>query len=747
MKKDWRRSSFCLLTVVFLSFFFYANKGTAEGKDLTPIKTDQKTPNTKADEDLEIIRARIIEDLLQPAVPVAKVEQLISTIKPDGSWPGINYKDTTKTGFEHRIHLENMLDLARAYRKTGSEFKNNADVKNTLSSALDFWIVHDFICENWWWNEMGTPNWMINTLLVMDPDLTKKQKIEGAKIAGRASLTGVGARAGGDFVPIAGMVCKQGLFQKDEAILSNALKVMADQIVLTPSRGINPDMGFHHRTDNVTSIHTYGTNYVSSFSYWMVKTAGTKYALPAKALTLLVDYYVDGISKSMAYGIYPDPAARNRDLSRRGEGGHAAGTEIPENLLLSTDYRKNDLEYLIKVRKRLTTPDLTWNKYFWHSSYFAHQRKNYYTSVRMYSTRQFNMEVPHNEEGLKMHHVADGGNFLSRTGKEYVDLFPVWDWQKIPGTTVVQKPSLPPFKEIAKKGKTDFVGAVSDGQFGAAAFDFKSVHDPLSARKSWFFFDGEYVGLGAGINAEAEYDVATTLNQCLLNGGVVVKSGAGTKTLEKGQHQLKNVSWVVHDSVAYLFPVAANVNIGNTTAMGSWRDINHQASAPVEPVKKDLFSLWFNHGRKPMAARYAYMVVPGINATTANGYLAKSGVVILSNNPNLQAVQNRVLNTTEAVFYKPGTIKINSNLSLTAESPCIVLVKMGTNSIERIAVSDPTAKLATLQLKVTTPIENSGKNWRSTWNSQSKVSTIVIDLPTEGYAGQSAVLEFAARRP
>jgi chondroitin AC lyase len=356
------------------------------------------------------------------------------------------------------------------------------------------------------------------------------------------------------------------------------------------------------------------------------------------------------------------------------------------------------------------------------------------------------MEEPYNEEGLKMHHVADGGSFLLRTGKEYADVFPVWDWQKIPGTTVVQKPSLPPPNQIAKKGKSDFVGAVSDGQFGAAAFDFKSVHDPLKARKSWFFFDKEYVCLGAGIQSEAEYPVATTINQCLLNKDVVVKSVAGTKTLEPGQHDLKGVSWVMHDSVAYLFPTPVSINVSNTTATGNWRDITHQASATTEPVKKDLFTMWFNHGSKLTSAGYAYVVVPGITTTTANTYLAKSGVTILSNTADLQAVQNKLLNLTEVVFYQPGTIKINGNLELKADSPCIVLVKMGVNSIERIAVSDPTQKLKSLQLTVNTPIENSGKNWRSTWNSQSKWSTIQVDLPTEGYAGQSAVLEFAARR-
>jgi chondroitin AC lyase len=47
---------------------------------------------------------------------------------------------------------------------------------------------------NWWWNEMGTPNWMINTMLLLDDDLTDKQKTEGLKIASRASLTGCGCQ-------------------------------------------------------------------------------------------------------------------------------------------------------------------------------------------------------------------------------------------------------------------------------------------------------------------------------------------------------------------------------------------------------------------------------------------------------------------------------------------------------------------------------------------------------------------------
>jgi len=728
MKNNPFRDSFWLVLIPILFILFSHDR-------------PNRIEKTHFASDLETIRQRIIDDLLAPSINEQKIQRLIDSINSDGSWPGINYKDTSRTGFQHSIHLENMLDLARAYRKRGTKFYQSAEVKKTVSSALDYWIEHDFICENWWWNEMGTPNWIINTMLVLDDNLTDKQKTEGARIASRASLTGFGARAGGDFVPIAGMVVKQGLFKRNDSVVQKALKVMADQIKVTTDRGIKPDLSFHHRVDNVTSIHSYGTNYVSSFAYWAVKTAGTIYKLPDEALKLLIDYYLDGVCKSMAYGIYPDPGAKNRDLSRKGDLG-AAGTDIPENLLKSSDYRANELQEIIKIRKGEKNPDKIWNRYYWWSSYFVHQRKNYFASVRMYSSRQNNVEAPYNEEGLKNHHLADGSNFLSRTGKEYIDIFPVWDWQKIPGTTVVQKPTLPHWDQIVKKGLSEFVGGVSNEEFGAAAFDFKSVHDPLTCRKAWFFFDHEYVCLGAGIHSAAEYSVATTLNQCLLTKDVVVKTKNTSQVLSKGEHHLTDVSWVLHDSVGYVFPSPTSVNIRNATATGNWREITHQSRATDGSVQKEVFALWLDHGKQPTSAGYAYIVVPRISSPSLELYNKTKNIVVLANSPEMQAVQNKELNITEAVFYNQGSIKVGNNVVLATSSPCIAIVKLTRKAIIEISVSDPTEKLTSLQLTVNVPVKGSGANWHSVWNQDRNETTISVNLPTAEMAGKTVVMKF-----
>ena len=689
--------------------------------------------------DLEIIRKRVITDLLEAPVEESEIKALIQSIRQDGSWPDIDYKDVSRTGFQHSRHLQNMFALSRAFKKQGSPCYQNPDLKKVTLSALDFWLQHDFICDNWWWNEMGTPNLMINTLLVMDTDLTEKQTTQGLRIAGRANLEASGARPGGDLIQIAGMLGKQALFRRDETVLERVVSVMTDEIKVTTGRGLKPDMSFHHRIDNVICTLSYGLGYASSFSYWAAKIAGTKFTFPESAIKLMIDYYLDGVCKSMVYGKFPDTGAKNRDLSRQGTL-NPASADLPENLLRVSDYRTAELEEIVKIRKGEKEPALTWNRFFWHSEYFTHQRPGYFSSVRMHSSRNHTMEQPHNEEGLKMHHVGDGSNFISLTGKEYYDIFPVWDWQKIPGTTVVQKPVHPHWREIAKKGLTDFVGGVSDGEYGAAAFDFKCAHDPLKARKAWFFFDEEFVCLGSGITAEADHPVFTTVNQCLLNGDVVVKTKKERMSLEKGNHPLQQVSWVFHNGVGYVFLGQDNVHISNTMATGSWREINHQARASSEPVEKDVFTLWFDHGVKPQQARYEYIVVPATQASTLERYDKNSPIEILANTGEIQGAQHRALNISQVVFYQAGKIKLNDHITLSAESPCMIMVKTNEKGIEKIAVSDPSRKLLSLQLKTSAKTEGSSLQWRATWNKKEKESVIDIDLPKDGYAGQSVVL-------
>jgi len=692
------------------------------------------------DSDLEIVRDRVIAYVMRAGVDEDRVKRMLNTISPQGHWPDIDYEDVSRTGFQHSEHLNNMLHMARAYKKPGNRFTGNQDLKKAVHSAFDFWIEHDFRCENWWWNDMGTPLSIVNLMLTMDTELTETQRREGLEIAGRAHMQSAGARPGGDLIRVATIWGKRGVFMRDTAVLEEVVEIIASEMKTTTERGLKPDLSHHHRHDNVISTLSYGMYLPSQFAIWAQFIEGTRFSFPRPATELLVDFFLDGVCRSMAYGRYPDPGARNREVSRTGALS-PAGPQMAEDLYRVSHYRREELNAIAEIRRGQRKPDLRYSSLFWHSEYFIHQRPDWFASVRMHSARNHNMEYPHNEEGLKNHHYADGSNFLTRTAQEYVQIFPVWDWQRIPGTTVVQKPELPHWNQIARKGRTTFVGGVTDGQYGAAAFDFESPHDPLKARKAWFFFDDEYVCLGSGITAEADGPVNTTVSQRHRVGSISVGRDGAMATLERGEHTVKGVSWVHHDEVAYIFPSADEVHIRNAISTGSWRQISHQAGASDREIRAEVFALWLDHGARPRNSGYQYVVVPGLELSAVKDYRKALPVTILSNTTLLQAVRHEGLGMTQIVFYQAGAIDLAEGLHLSVDRPCILMARQCGNRIETIAVCDPSRTHDKLEIRLNACIEGRTDDWVATWNKSESLSLVTVRLPREQWAGKSVVLD------
>jgi chondroitin AC lyase len=686
--------------------------------------------------DLEVIRQRFVDELMAPEVNDAKIDVLMKSIQTDGTWANIDYKDVSRTGFQHAEHLRNMVEMSRAFKKKGSKFKGNKQLKKAIYSALDFWLGNDFICDNWWHNQIGTPNALAGVLLIMDEDLTKEQVSGILPMVGRAHLEATGARPSGDRIKIAGILAKTLLFQRNETQFNDVVRVIEGEIKFsTGFRGMQHDYSFHHREDRVNNTLSYGLGYADAFAEWAANVSGTKYQFSEKPLQHLTDYYLDGICKMMVFGKYSDPGAKNRDISRE-DSGRGYGTATPERLLQAGNYRKNELEEIIKIRHGEADATLAHSTFFWQTEHFTFQRPGFFTSVRMYSTRNDNMEMPYNSEGLMNHHRGDGTNYISRTAREYLNIAPVYDWQKIPGATVLQKPELPSEDEIQKNGLTDFVGAVTDGLYGAVAFDFKSPHDLLKAKKAWFFFDEEYICLGAGIKAGSRLPVATTINQCLLRDEVVIMNEGKKSVLKKGEHEINETKWILHDGVGYLFPEPQKVNLSNQAQTGSWFKINQQSDSPKEEISLDVFKLWVDHGARPQAATYAYVVVPSADEQKMETY-SNAKFQILANSEKIQAVKHAGLNICQAVFYTSGDIQLSEKIKLGLDSPGVVMLKTDGQAIKAISVADPSRKLGKLHLSISAKIEKKAADFNAVWNPEKGISEITIELPQTVYAGQS----------
>jgi chondroitin AC lyase len=654
----------------------------------------------QSDPDIDTIRQRVTRDVMRNDMKSRQIMTSVNEQRPDGSWPGINYKDRSKTAFQHRVHLEKMLELARAFRNPKSPWYGNEKVKLAASRALDHWLKEDYICENWWWNEIGTPEAMIHTLLVMDDALTEKQRISGMQIARRAGLdSGFGARPGGDLIKIAGLVGKQALFLRDTAVFSRVVKVIAGEIRFSTERGLKPDYSFHHRTDGVISTLSYGLAYPSVMAYWAERFNGTRFRFPDEAMHRVIDYYIDGICKSMSFASVPDIAAKNRGLSRSG-ALHPFGDDISRRLLNVSNYRRDELEQIADIQAGSRKPDLAWNVYFPWSEYASHQRPYWFSSVRLSSNRQKQgVEFPYNEESLKMHHLADGANYIQLNGKEYVDIFPVWDWQKIPGTTNVQRQELMHWKEIPKTPKTSFAGAVSNGTYGAVSMQFVSQHDPLEARKSWFFFRDGYLCLGAGIRSVEGLTVATTVNQCLLEGKITIGSETGSRIAENGTASISKTSWLHHANVFYIFPDKPNLMLHNGRAEGTWRSITHQDWATDGIVSRDVFKLWFEE-TSPKDGRYAYIVVPVQESAGRPEKAPSTSIVILHNENRLQAAMDTVIGVGQSVFHEPGKLS-RHGFDLETDKPCMVMWTSAPNGkVDSLFISDPSRKSEKINIRL-----------------------------------------------
>ena len=699
--------------------------------------------NAKSD-DFNIIKDRVVAELMKTPTEDDQIEVIISKMNEDGSFNDINYVDLSRTaGFPQRNHTYNLVYLAKAYKNKTSKFYHSKKLKDIITVGYKYWIDYDFFGDNWHNNQISTPTNLVNLMLLIGDELPEDLVEQGQPIIGRAHMNASGARPSGDRIVIAGILAKNLLFNGHKEYFEKIIKLIEGEVKFsTGHRGMQHDYSFHHRHDRVNNTTSYGYGkYANVFGEWSYYVSNTKYAFSVDKINHLVDYYLDGIYKQLVYGIYTDISVKNRSITHKATFEPRGTVEI-ERLLHGTDYRKDELVKITKLRNGEIKPTQSFAKFFWQTEHFVFQRPDFYTTVRMFSTRNRNMEEPYNGPGKPTHHRADGTNYLMLNGDEYHNIWPVYDWQKISGTTIVQKPKLYPPSEIQKDGLTDFVGAVTDGLFGAVCFDFISPHDFVEAKKSWFFFDEEYVCLGIDINSNRKLPVVTTINQVLMRSEVVVSRNGIIEILSEGNRELDKVKWVHHDKIGYIFPEPATVNISNRVQKGRWSDITDQKNISDKIVTEKVFMMWFNHGDCPENASYNYIVVPNVSEQDINeSAQSNRNVKILSNTSEIQAVKHSKCEISQIIFYKAGTHEISNDTKVGMDNPGMTMIKMKGNKIEELSVSDPSRKLNRITLTVSGIYNSKGDCFSTIPNKNMNNTVIVVDLPKGVYAGKSLTFE------
>jgi chondroitin AC lyase len=616
----------------------------------------------------------------------------VQSQQPDGAWNDIAYEAKNRMYWPPMEHLDRLTALAEAFDSGSVPEAEQAELRQAFTRGFDYWVTRDPKCSNWWYNEIGAPGTLYRLMLLTTPLLTDGRLDKGCALLSRAKL----AMTGQNLVWLAENVIGRACLQRDAGLMAEAFKRIEAEIVVTEKEGIQPDFSFHQHGAQLYS-GGYGNGFASSAPRFALMAQGTSFAFAPEKISILESYLLDGQQWMIRNGIF-DYSASGREPTRPNSGkvgGYA--TNAKSLLKLDAVTRRDELERLAaRIEKGVTaaTPALVGHKHFWRSDYTVHHRPEWMVSVRLTSDRMLQTELV-NEENQLGEHLSDGVMYLYRTGTEYRNIFPVWDWARLPGITVEQNR---PLRKIdnRRKGTYPFAGGVSDGLLGVSAMEFEC--DGLSAQKAWFFFDGEVVCLGTDISSTNGYRVITSVNQCLADGPVTVRRAAGNPEVLATPEKIEKPAWAHHDGIGYVFLDAGDsIGVGVSVQTGSWKRVSTVQKA--DPVSTQVFSVWVNHGKQPKGATYAYAVAAKKGAADLDDYAAHLPVRLVANTPQAQAVEQVQAGLLQVAFYQAGAVESATWGKVSVDTPCLLLLSR-TSGIARAAVCNPSNAEGVIRIKV-----------------------------------------------
>ena len=290
---------------------------------------------------------------------------------------------------------------------------------------------------------------------------------------------------------------------------------------------------------------------------------------------------------------------------------------------------------------------------------------------------------------------------------------------RLPGTTVDTRERNP--KNNTKTyNESDFVGGVQMDEFALAAFQYDNKNgdfdSDLVAKKSYFFFDNEYVMLGADINSTKDKGVITTVENQKMAGTIKLYLNDDEKSITAASDtKISDLKYLyISKYGSIVFPEKQDLTV----------NIN------VTETKSRFVEIFFDHGVNPKDDTYSYIILPLMKRDECKVYYENPDVKILSNTKEIQAVRENTLGMTGIVFWKAVEFE-----GITPDFACTMLVK-DTENGKQIAISDPTMKVTGKRTVVLDGVYKlSGTNDKVSVQVSGSKTTVTIDM--SGTQGQT----------
>lgn len=673
-----------------------------------------------------IVQKNIADQLLAGTNDLSIAKNVVSylpQLQSDGSWADIDYSNNAVTKWKPGLHLGRVKDFALSYIKPGNIYFQSGDLYNGIVKALRYWYSQDPKSSNWWHNEIATPQELGEIMILMHQAKNDLPQSLKDSLVNRMKRGNIFKQTGANKLDVAIHFLYRACITKDKNLMDTSVSQAFQPIQFTTAEGLQYDYSYMQHGKQL-QISSYGLVFLSGEYKVASWVSGTQYALSGDKLKML-NHYLTHTFLSSIRGRYSDFNVEGRGISRpnvldKKSIANKGNNSLLELAKLIDTENAGPIDAAME-RINQTEPGSYFisplHKHFWIGDYTQHLRPSYSFNVRLVSDRSKRTEAG-NGENLLGKFLPDGSTDIQRSGKEYYNVIPIWEWDKIPGITCRDfATDQPTIVQWGETGSTSFVGGVSDDTYGASVYDMD--YNDVKARKAWFFFDKEVVSLGMDINSDAPENIVSTINQCWLNGKVIADANGKIGSVKKNKSS-DAFNWVWHDSIGYFFPEKESVSISATSQSGNWNKINKSYSK--DELSGKVFKMWVNHDRQPVNGHYSYITVPGISSDEMKSY-GKNEIVILSNTASVQAVAHTGLDIIQGVFYRAGKIDA-MDIDVSVDKPCIVLLKRQNDSMA-VSVADPTHKIKEVVMVIKSTVTNSEKK-------------LVCKLPEGHLAGSSA---------
>lgn len=295
----------------------------------------------------------------------------------------------------------------------------------------------------------------------------------------------------------------------------------------------------------------------------------------------------------------------------------------------------------------------------------------YGVGFSMYSSRTYNFEYG-NSENARGWYTGSGAVYIYNSDlTQFGEAFwPTVDAYRMPGTTVDTR-TLANGQGQSKTLPNTWVGAASDGKIASIGMHYDAGNlgvatMNLTAKKSWYTWNGALVSLGSGIDGSTAASIETIVENRMLNADgsnpVLINGTAYQGTAQ--DISLAAGSWVhlqgttPGSDMGYYFPEAVTLHIEKEAREGKYSDINGSVMTTNNTYQAQYLKMYIDHGKTVSGGKYYYVTLPGMSAGETKAFALENQLEVLQNDGTVQALKNGEHNMVMANIWKDTPVQV-----------------------------------------------------------------------------------------